>query len=56
MNLDERRLRDIKEFKAFYHVKLGEAESELERDLLQVQLNKLCDEESEILKRCKVDV
>ena len=56
MNLDERRLSEIKEFKAFYHMKLGEAETELEKDLIQVQINKLSDEENEILKRCKVDV
>ena len=53
MNLDEQRLREITEHKTFYHHKLDEAETELEKDLLQVQIDKLNEEQSEILKRCK---
>ena len=52
MNRDENRLREIKEHKIFYHSKLEKAETILEKDLLQVQLDKLNDEEQDILKRC----
>ena len=54
MNLDNQRLKEIKEFKTFYHAKLEQAETELEHDLLQIQLDKLDQEEKEILERCDV--
>ena len=54
MNLDETRLKEIKEFKLFYKNKLSEAESELESDLLQSRINRLNEEETEILKRCGI--
>ena len=54
MNLDETRLREIKEHKIFYHSKLKEAETILEKDLLQVQIDRLNEEETEILERCGV--
>ena len=52
MNRDETRLKEIQDFKKFYQFRIDEAESELERDLLQAQLNKLSEEENNILKRC----
>ena len=51
MNRDETRLKEIQDYKRFYHSKIQSAESELEHDLLQVQLDKLNDEETSILKR-----
>lgn len=54
MNRDENRLREIKEHKIFYHSKLEEAETILEKDLLQVQIDRLNEEETEILERCGV--
>ena len=54
MNLDNKRLKEIQTFKAFYHAKLDEAETELETDLLNIQLSKLDDEEKQILERCDV--
>ena len=53
MNLDNRRLKEIQSFKLFYKQRISEAESELEHDLLEIQLNKLNEEEEDILKRCK---
>ena len=52
MNRDETRLKEIQDFKKFYKIKINEAERELEKDLLQVQLNKLSEEEHDILRRC----
>ena len=54
MNIDNQRLKEIQTFKAFYHARLEESETELETDLLNIQLDKLDDEEQEILKRCDV--
>ena len=54
MNRDENRLREIKEHKIFYHHRLKEAETILEKDLLQVQIDRLNEEEQEILKRCNI--
>lgn len=54
MNFDEQRLKEIKEFKIFYRNKIEDAETELEKDLLQVRLDELNDEEQDILKRCIV--
>ena len=56
MNLDNQRLKEIQTFKAFYNARLSEAETVLERDLLQIQLTKLNEEETEILERCDVHV
>lgn len=53
MNLDETRLQEIKEYKIFYHRKLKEENTELGKDLIQSQINKLDEEEQDILKRCK---
>ena len=53
MNLDEQRLREITEYKTFYYRKLEEAETELEHDLIEAQIDKLNTEQNEILKRCK---
>ena len=52
MNLDETRLKEIQEYKRIYTHKLEHAESELEHDLLTIQLDKLNEEEIDILKRC----
>lgn len=52
MNLDETRLKEIQQYKQIYNKKLEHAESELEHDLLTVQIDKLTEEELEILKRC----
>ena len=54
MNQDNQRLKEIQEFKKFYKSKINEAETELESDMLQVQFNKLEEEEKEILKRFDV--
>ena len=54
MNRDEIRLKEIQEYKRIYHSQLECAETELEHDLLEVQLNRLNDEETEILKRCNI--
>ena len=52
MNLDEQRLREITEFRAFYEMKLKEETSDLGKDLIQCQINKLDEEKEDILKRC----
>ena len=52
LNLDETRLKEIQTFKLFYRERIEQAESELEVDLLEIQLNKLNEEEHDILKRC----
>ena len=54
MNLDEQRLKEISEFKLFYNNKIKEAETELEKDLIQVKIDRLNDEQKDILKRCGV--
>ena len=54
MNLDEQRLREITEFRAFYEIKLNEENTDLGKDLIQVQIQKLDDEKEDILKRCNV--
>lgn len=53
LNLDEQRLREIGVYKTFYHKKIEEAESELEEALIQAQISKLDEEQTDILKRCK---
>ena len=52
MNLDEQRLKEITEFRAFYKAKLEEENTELGRELIQVQIQKLDEEKEDILKRC----
>ena len=52
MNRDEQRLREITEFRAFYEIKLKEENTDLGKDLIQVQIQKLDDEKEDILKRC----
>ena len=52
MNLDEQRLREITEFREFYEIKLKEENTDLGKDLIQVQIQKLDDEKEDILKRC----
>ena len=54
MNQDNQRLKEIQEFKKFYKSRMDEAETEFESDILQVQFNKLEEEEKEILKRFDV--
>ena len=52
VNLDEQRLREITEFRAFYEMKLKEENTDLGKDLIQVQIQKLDEEKEDILKRC----
>lgn len=52
MNLDERRLQEITQYKAFYHKRLKEEPTPLGKDLIEMQLRKLDEEQTEILKRC----
>jgi len=52
LNLDETRLKEIQTYKLFYRKRIEQAESELEVDLLEIQLSKLNEEEQDILKRC----
>ena len=56
MNPDNTRLKDIQTHKTIYHQKLQKAETELEKDLIEIQITKLNQEEKEILKRCDVHV
>ena len=56
MNLDNQRLREIQQFKKFYKERLKEDNTELEQDLLQIQYNKLENEEKEILERSDVKI
>ena len=56
MNLDNQRLREIQQFKKFYLERLKEDNTELEQDLLQIQYNKLENEEKEILERSDVKI
>lgn len=56
MNFDETRLKEIQEYKAFYNARLDEDNTELGRDLIQSQINKLEKEEKEILNRCDVKI
>ena len=56
MNPDNTRLKDIQTYKTIYHQKLQKAETELEKDLIEIQITKLNQEEKEILKRCDVHV
>jgi hypothetical protein len=56
MNLDNERLRDIQQFKAFYHNRLEDEPTELGKDLIEMKLKELETEEKEILKRCKVEI
>ena len=53
LNPENRRLKEIQTHKQFYHQRLKEAKTELETDLLEIQLDKLNKEETDILKRCK---
>ena len=53
MNLDERRLKDIQQYKAFYYQKLSTADTELSKDLIEAKIEILESEEKDILKRCK---
>ena len=55
-NLDERNLRQIQEYKKFYEHKLEEADTELERDLIQIRINQYTEMETEILERCCDDI
>lgn len=54
MNIDESRLKEIQEYKAFYNARLDEDNTELGKDLIQSKINKLEEEEKEILNRCDV--
>ena len=56
MILDNQRLREIQQFKKFYLERLKEDNTELEQDLLQIQYNKLENEEKEILERSDVKI
>jgi hypothetical protein len=56
MNRDETRLKEIQTHKQFYHQRLKKAETILEKELLQIQLTKLNEEETDILKRCNINV
>ena len=56
MNQDNVRLREIQQFKKFYSERLKEDNTELEQDLLQIQYNKLANEEKEILERSDVKI
>ena len=56
MNLDNQRLREIQQYKKFYSERLKEDNTELEQDLLQIQYNKLANEEKEILERSDVKI
>ena len=56
MNLDNQRLREIQQYKKFYSERLKEDNTELEQDLLQIQYNKLENEEKEILERSDVKI
>ena len=53
MNLDNRRLKEIQQYKLFYQRRLEEEDNtELEEDLLRMKFKALEAEEKEILKRC----
>ena len=54
MNLDERRLKEIQEYKHFYYQKLQTADTELSKDLIEAKIEVLETEEQNILKRCKI--
>ena len=56
MNQDNVRLREIQQYKKFYSERLKEDNTELEQDLLQIQYNKLENEEKEILERSDVKI
>ena len=56
MNMDESRLKEIQEYKKFYQIKLNEDNTELGKDLIQSKINKLEEEEKEILERCDVKI
>ena len=56
MNLENQRLREIQQYKKFYSERLKEENAELEQDLLQIQYNKLENEEKEILERSDVKI
>ena len=56
MNLDERRLKEIKEYKTFYYQKMKEDPTELGKELIQGKIEELEHEEKEILERCKVKI
>ena len=56
MNFDECRLKEIQEYKKFYQIKLDEDNTELGKDLIQSRINKLEEEEKEILNRCDVKI
>ena len=47
MNMDESRLKEIQEYKAFYNARLDEDNTELGKDLIQSKINQLEDEEKE---------
>ena len=51
MNPPEKRLKQIQTQKTIYQERLKNAETELEHDLLTIQINKLNDEEKNILKK-----
>ena len=51
MNLDNQRLKEIQQAKLFYKKRMEEENTELELDLLQIQYDKLTNEEKEILER-----
>lgn len=56
MNADEYRLRDIRDFKAFYYRRLSKESFKKDKELIQEKIDELEKEEKEILKRCKVDL
>ena len=56
MNVDNVRLREIQQFKKFYKERMKENNTELEQDPLQIQYNKLENEEKEILERSDVKI
>jgi hypothetical protein len=56
LNPENRRLKEIQTYKTIYHQKLQKAETILEKDLIEIQITKLNQEEKEILKRCNINV
>lgn len=56
MNLDERRLGEIKRYKQFYYQRLEDADTPLSRDFIEAKIEQLSEEEEQILKRCKVEI
>ena len=54
MNMDNVRLREIQQFKAFYNARLNDEPTELGKDLIQMRMKELETEEKQILERSNV--